>query len=179
MIDYIQANKIRRKYPKRLSRENIDSIIQEWMKEGVDQEYMLKYSSMFDIKAHKLNVSEKELTLRAIMNFNFASLEPYPIDNRNFYGMLAVMHFENLTGYRDAYEIPKKEYKLRIQIGKEYLQKCAELDKNELARGFSEMRKIREDVDIKYPREIHSYQKMLDEAIDEILEEKELTAEEK
>ncbi len=42
MIDYKQANEIRRKYPKRLSRKHIDSIIKEWSDAGIEKEWMLQ-----------------------------------------------------------------------------------------------------------------------------------------
>lgn len=49
MIDFIQANEIRRKYPRRLSRKHIDAIIKEWSDEGIEQKWMIKHSSMFDM----------------------------------------------------------------------------------------------------------------------------------
>lgn len=168
MIDYLQAGEIRRKYSEFLTRQNIDAIISEWDKNGIERVDMLYFSSIFVPKIYnKLNISELELALRAEFHFNFKELEP--VGNSKFYGMLAVVYFENLTGYRDSYEVEKETYDLRLQIGEEFLSKCAELDKLALTKGFSTKRKIQREVNEKYKAEQHPWQKRLDKLVDKYI----------
>jgi hypothetical protein len=164
MIDYKQANEIRRKYPKRLSRKHIDSIIKEWSDAGIERNEMIKYSAMFDMSLHKVNSSEKELVLRAVMHFNLDYLI-----KEYFYGILACVNFQNLVAYREPYQVPKKEYKLRLAIGKEFLDKCKEINAEELSRGLKKLWEIKKEVNEKYPYELHPYEKIVDELIKEYI----------
>ncbi|MFM1755171.1 MAG: hypothetical protein RL621_55 [Bacteroidota bacterium] len=164
MIDYKQANEIRRKYPKRLSRKHIDSIIKEWGEAGIEKEWMLQYSAMFDTSLHKWNSSEKELTLRATMHVNLSYLT-----KKEFYGMLASVYFHNLVAYQEPYQVPKKEYKLRLTIGKEFLEKCKETNAEELSRGLKKTWEIKKEVNEKYPYELHPYEKIIDEIVEEYI----------
>lgn len=166
MINYKEANEIRREYPKRLSRKHVDSIIKEWSDAGIENEWMVKHSAMFDMSLHKLNSSEKELVLRAIMGFNLTYLTS---KKTSFYGMLASVNFQNLVGYNDAYDISKREYKLRLSIGREFLDKCKEINAKELSRGLKQTWEIKRNVKEIYPRELHPYEKMVDELVQEYI----------
>lgn len=162
MIDYTIGNEIRRKYPKRLSRKHIDSIIKEWSDIGIEQEWMLKYASIFNMSLYQLNISEKELALRATMHFNLAYLK-----EEEFYGMLASTNFRDLVGCNE--NIPKKEYKLRLTIGKEFLDKCKEINVVELSRGLNRTWEIQKQVREKYPRKTNSYEEIIDELVQEYI----------
>lgn len=164
MLDYLQAGEIRRKYPKNLSRQDIDSIIEQWDAENVERKDMLHFSSMFDPKSHRLNISELELTLRAEMHFNLKYLQ----DNE-FYGMLAATNFENLTHYNSPYETEKETYELRFIIGKEFLDECKKLNHTKLSDAFKTLRKIRDKTRIKYKSKKHYWEKELDELVDEYI----------
>lgn len=167
-MDYLQAGDIRRKYPENLNRQDIDSIIKEWDVAGIENEDMLYYSSMFDPKTHNLNISELELTLRGQMNFLFKYLVPITSD-RKFYGMLAVTYFENLTEYRNAYEVKKETYELRLIIGREWLDKCKELDAKELSKAFNTIRNIRAKSRVKYIYPKPRWEAKLDKLVDEYI----------
>lgn len=167
MLNYLQAGEIRRQYPEFLTRQQIDEIINEWEKQGIERIDMLKFSSMLDPQTHKLNISELELTLRADALFHFKHLEPF--GKRAYYGSLAVVYFENLTGYRDPYEVEKETYDLRLQIGEEFLSKCNQLDVHELSHGFNVIRGIRMEITQKYKRKPHSWEKRLDKLVDKYI----------
>jgi hypothetical protein len=168
MLDYLQAGVIRRKYPETLSRQNIDDIIEEWDDAGIEQVDMLYFSSMFDPKSHKLNISEMKLTLKGHSYFHFKDLKP--CGTRKFYGMLGVMHFENLTGYQNPYEVEKETYNLRLTVGREWLDKCEALDARELSDAFKEMREIRKETRVKYPYPKSRWESKLDKLVDEYIE---------
>jgi hypothetical protein len=167
MLDYLQAGEIRRKYPEILSRQNIDNIIKEWDDAGIERVDMLKWSSMFDMKSHRLDISEMELTLRAYAHFYFKDLAP--CGKRKFYGMLGVVHFENLTEYRNPYDVEKETYDLRLTIGREWLDKCKALDAKELSDAFKTMREIRKESRAKYPCPKPRWESKLDKLADEYI----------
>lgn len=167
MLDYLQAGEIRRKYPEFLSRQDIDDIIEEWDDAGIEQVFMLKWAAMFDMSTHRLNISEMELVLRGEMHFRFKDLEP--MGARKFYGMLGVMYFENLTEYRNPYEVEKETYELRLTIGREWLDKCKALDAKELSDAFITMRDIHSEVNAKYPCPKPRWEAKLDKLVDEYI----------
>lgn len=167
MKNYLQAGEIRRQYPEFLTRQQIDEIINEWERKGIERIDTLKFSSMFDPQTHKLNMSELELTLRAEALFHFKHLEPF--GKRAYYGSLAVVYFENLTGYRDPHEVEKETYDLRLQIGAELLDRCSKLDIKELLHGFDQIREIRAETSLKYKLKPHPWQKKLDKLVDKYI----------
>lgn len=167
MLDYIQAGEIRRKYPEFLSRQDIDNIIKAWDIAGIERVDMLKWSSMFDMSTHTLNITEMELTLRGSSHFHFKNLAQ--CRKSKFYGILGMIHFANLTEYRDPYEVEKETYELRLTIGREWLDKCKALDAKELSDALKDIREIQEESRVTYPRPKPRWQSKLDKLVDEYI----------
>lgn len=169
-MDYIKAGEIRRKYPEILSRQDIDAILEEWIKNDAErgQPHMLWFSAIFDHEhVYDTNESEFELWLRIEEHYGFADLcNGWSIGGREFYGMLAVTVFENLTNYKDPHATKKETYKLRLELGESFLNKCQNLDAKELSNGFKKMREIRAKVAKMYPHKRHPWQKKLDKLVD-------------
>lgn len=167
MIDYIEAGKIRRQFPSNLSRQDIDYIITKWSESFVDNADMLQFSAMMNLSDRKLNISEFELFLRAKSYFNLKELDELG-DDYNF-DLLAPVYFENLVGYRNPFEIEKETYKLRLEIGEEFLAKWKELNPKSLINGFKKMREIRAKVNLKYKAKPHRWEKTIDKLVDKYL----------
>ena len=167
MIDYIEAGKIRRQFPSNLSRQDIDCIITKWSESVIDKIDMLQFSGMMNPNNRKLNISELELLLRAKSYFNLKELEKSGSDC--VFDLLALVCFENLVGYRNPFEIEEETYKLRLEIGEEFLAKWKELNPKSLINGFKKMREIRAKVNLKYKAKPHRWEKTIDKLVDKYL----------
>lgn len=172
MIDYLQAGEIRAKYPKNLSREDIDKIINIWFSHGLSDGVGMSYFACYIGDEKDMNLSELELYLRAIAHFEFNMLEPLKEVNKEFYGPLAITIFKNeLVGYNNVFEIKGDTYDLRIKIGTEFLDKCQALDAKELSNAFKTQIKIYKKVTRNMKKTYnwvvapHPYKKRLDKVI--------------
>ncbi len=168
MLDYKQAHEIRARYPKELSRQDIDGILSIWLEKGTDRIDMLSFSCMYDMHDERRNLPELELYLRSQAKFTLRDWKKV-LAGINHCSYFVWPIVDVITEYMNASEIEKETWDLRIAVAKDMLDeleesfqgiasKCAverKAFKKKCQKEFEERWKIK--------RKRHPYQVKIDE----------------
>ena len=168
-LDYKQANEIRLKYPKKLSQTDIDSIIAEWVSFGVEQDYMLYFSSKYELNSKKMQLCDFDLYCQASRKFDYIYVketierqkrEGSKSDLSSLFVFTAIANVENMCAFNDSYKVEKKTKAIRKAFAIGALDDLKSLiGSDKLSDGIKEHNEIRDSVEKKYPCKYDSWQK--------------------